>query len=156
MNSCKTESFINTYNVSISILRKIAKKVQKIAIPTFIFKDRSLAILETIVKFLKEKHTLTYHEIAVLINRDDRTIWTAYHRAKKKQKKPQKITKKPTKNIPTAIFKDRSVSVLEAVVRFLKEKHNLSYHEIAVLLNRDDRTIWTVYSRVKKKLQKNE
>jgi hypothetical protein len=54
-------------------------------------------------------------------------------------------------NVPTSVFKDRSVSVLESMVRFLKEKHNLTYHEIAVLLNRDDRTIWTVYSRVKKK-----
>lgn len=135
-------------------MRKIAKKLQKLAIPTSIFKDRSLAILETIVKFLKEKHNLTYHEIAILINRDDRTIWTVYHRAKKKQKKLQKIIKKPTKNLPTTIFKDRSISVLEAIVKFLKEKHNLTYHEIAILLNRDDRTIWTVYNRVKKKLKK--
>jgi len=28
---------------------------------------------------------LTYHEIAVITNRDDRTIWTVYNRAKKKR-----------------------------------------------------------------------
>ena len=53
--------------------------------------------------------------------------------------------------IPTTIFKDRTYSVLEAIVLYLKEGKNLTYHEIAVLLNRDDRTVWTVYSRVKKK-----
>jgi len=54
-------------------------------------------------------------------------------------------------NIPSYIFKDRTLSVLEAIVKYLKEDRMLLYHDIAVLLKRDDRTIWTVYSRVKKK-----
>ena len=54
-------------------------------------------------------------------------------------------------NIPSHIFKNRKLKVLEALVKYLKEERQLSYHEIAVLLNRNDRTIWTVYSRVKKK-----
>jgi hypothetical protein len=53
--------------------------------------------------------------------------------------------------IPSNIFIDRKVSVLEAVVEYLKEQKDLSYHEIGVLLNRDDRTIWTCYNRVQKK-----
>ena len=61
------------------------------------------------------------------------------------------MVKKKNIPIPSSIFTDRSVSVLEAMVRYLKEKKNLTYHEIAVLLNRDDRTIWTVYQRAKKK-----
>ncbi len=52
--------------------------------------------------------------------------------------------------IPSSIFRDRSVSVLEAIVEYLKGR-DMTYHEIAILLNRDDRTIWTVYSRTKKK-----
>ncbi len=53
--------------------------------------------------------------------------------------------------VPTYILKDRSVSVLEAIVEYLKNNEKLSFHEIALLINRDDRTIWTVYDRVKKK-----
>jgi len=53
--------------------------------------------------------------------------------------------------IPIETVRDRTFSILESVVKFLKEKRALTYHEIAVLLNRDDRTIWTVYNRVKKK-----
>ncbi len=53
--------------------------------------------------------------------------------------------------VPSMIFKDRSISVLEAMVEYLKDEKQLSYHEIAILLNRDDRTIWTCYSRAKKK-----
>lgn len=53
-------------------------------IPTFIFRDRDLAALESVVVYLKDSHGLTYAQIAKLLNRDDRTIWTTYNRAKKK------------------------------------------------------------------------
>ncbi len=53
--------------------------------------------------------------------------------------------------IPVSVLADRTVATLEAVVEYMKEKQNLSYHEIAVLLQRDDRTIWTCYHRAKKK-----
>jgi DNA-directed RNA polymerase specialized sigma24 family protein len=61
------------------------------------------------------------------------------------------MAKKRNIPIPSNIFIDRSISVLEAIVKYLKEKKGLTYHEIAVLLNRDDRTIWTVYQRARKK-----
>ena len=61
------------------------------------------------------------------------------------------MVKKRNISIPSNILTDRSVSVLEAIVKYLKEKKRLTYHEIAVLLNRDDRTIWTVYQRARKK-----
>jgi len=53
--------------------------------------------------------------------------------------------------IPIRILQDRNVAVLEAIVEYLKDEKQLRYSEIAKLLNRDQRTIWTVYSRVKKK-----
>ena len=64
------------------------------------------------------------------------------------------MVKKPNIPIPSKIFTDRSLSVLEAIVKYLKEKKGMTYHEIAVLLNRDDRTIWTVYQRARKKYAK--
>jgi hypothetical protein len=54
-------------------------------------------------------------------------------------------------DIPAEIFQDRNVAVLERLSEYLKDKLNLNYHEIAVLLNRDERTIWTCYNRAKKK-----
>ncbi|MFC1754021.1 hypothetical protein ACFL96_11635 [Thermoproteota archaeon] len=53
--------------------------------------------------------------------------------------------------LPSMIFKDRAVSVLEAIVEYMKDNLDLTFHDIAKLLNRDDRTVWTVYSRAKKK-----
>jgi hypothetical protein len=65
------------------------KKSKTLNIPSSIFKDRSLSVLEILVEYLKEKKQLTYHEIAQLLNRNDRTIWTVYHRAKQKRKHAQ-------------------------------------------------------------------
>jgi hypothetical protein len=61
----------------------------EITIPTKIFHDRTLSVLEAIVSYLKEKQ-MTYHEIAILLNRNDRTIWTVYDRARKKKIATQK------------------------------------------------------------------
>jgi DNA-directed RNA polymerase specialized sigma24 family protein len=55
-------------------------------------------------------------------------------------------------NIPTFIFKDRDLAALEAIVIYLKDSQGMTYAQIAKLLNRDDRTIWTTYTRAKKKL----
>lgn len=54
-------------------------------------------------------------------------------------------------NIPSSVFCDRVLSPLEAVVEYLKDKEGFSYSEIGKILNRDERNIWTVYNRAKKK-----
>ena len=56
-------------------------------IPVSEIKDRVLGAQESIVVYLKDKCRLSYHEIGAALERNDRTIWTAYHRAKKKQEK---------------------------------------------------------------------
>ena len=61
-------------------------KTDNIEIPTSILYDRTLSVLEALTEYLKESKNLTYHEIALLLNRDDRTIWTCYNRAQKKRK----------------------------------------------------------------------
>ncbi len=58
-----------------------------IVIPSSIFRDRKLSVLEAMTEYFKEKKDLRYSEIALLLNRDERTIWTSYKRAKEKRKK---------------------------------------------------------------------
>ena len=70
-----------------------------------------------------------------------------------------KVTKKRPKTpsnmwIPSNVLRDNSISVLEAIVEFLKEKKGLTYHQIGELINRDERNVWTVYNRAKKKRKK--
>ena len=70
-----------------------------------------------------------------------------------------KVTKKMPKTpsniwIPSNVLRDNSISVLEDIVEFLKEKKGLTYHQIGELINRDERNVWTVYNRAKKKRKK--
>jgi DNA-directed RNA polymerase specialized sigma24 family protein len=55
-------------------------------------------------------------------------------------------------NIPSFVFRDRNLAALEAVVVYLKDSQGMTFAQIARLLSRDDRTIWTTYTRAKKKL----
>jgi hypothetical protein len=116
-------------------------------IPIGIF-SKDLTVLEAVVRFLKQ--TKSNREIAKLIKRDERNISNIFRNAVKKFS--------PSRGdndlaFPCSIFNSK-LSALESLVEYLKEQRSLSYHEIAKLLQRDDRTIWTVYSRAKKKLSK--
>jgi len=120
------------------------------SVPSSVFQSRSFSILETLVVYLKEKNNLKYRQIGILLNRNERTIWTCYHRATKKPFKPQEVFPESLP-IPLKIFQNRKWSFSEALIKYLKENLKLSFHQIAILLNRDDRTIWTLYARYLKK-----
>ncbi len=130
-----------------------AKHHQDTLLPINIFQNEQLSALESIVKYLKENKSLTFHEIAVILNRNDRTIWATY--AKSRKKMIAHFHLMPSKHlIPAKLFIPRKLSVLETIAHYLKHSLQLSLHEIALLLNRDDRTIWTVVHRAEKKVTK--
>jgi len=121
---------------------------EEIMIPSTIF-TKVLSPLETDVKFLKENLGLDYPTIARLLGRNRRAIWQAYKNAVKKL--PEHIKPEETVyNVPVSVLRDK-LSILEATVVYLKDEYKLSYHEIGKLLQRDERTVWTVYSRAQKK-----
>lgn len=123
---------------------------KEILIPVSIFEAEDLSALEAICKYLKEELELSYSRIALLLNRDSRTIWTTYTNAIKKLK--EKLPAKESRFlIPVSIFANRKLSVLEAIVGYLKDNFNLRYSEIAILMNRDGRNIWSFYNHYKKK-----
>ena len=147
------EELKEKYNVSSDeILSLIEKKPvsKEILIPVSILGTKGLSALEVICKYLKEELEFNYAKIALLLNRNSRTIWTTYNNAVKKRK--EKLSVKESRFfVPVSVFKDRKFSVLEVIVSYLKDNFNLRYSEIAVLLARDERNIWTVYNRSKKK-----
>ncbi len=124
-------------------------------VPSSIFKERSLGILEALTKYLKEELGLSYHQIATLLNRDDRVIWRTYNNTRKKFKLRFKIDNKAIP-IPVSIFTDRKLGVLEAAIKYLREDLKLSYREIGGILNRDNRTIWSSYNRAKNRNGENK
>jgi hypothetical protein len=128
-------------------LTEIKEETEKQTIPLSIFKHKSGA-LESLCRYMKENLNIKYREIAGLLQRNERTIWTAYNKAKQKQ--PETIEIKQEKILlPISIF-NKKLTILEAIIIYLK-KQNLKYVEIAELLNKDQRNVWTIYSRAIRK-----
>ena len=151
INHLKQDHKLDSENIA----ELFGKTTRKDSLPVSIFDNNELSCLETIVKFLKEEFGLTYHRIALMLNRDDRTIWTTYNVACKKRK--ERLHARDSKfYIPISIIKDRKLSVLESIVSYLKDEFNLRYSEIAAILRRDERNIWTVYNRAKKKCMRKK
>ena len=68
---------------------------------------------------------------------------------------PESLVAAPTEHmIPVRLFADRRLSVLEHVVAHLRSR-NLRLKDIAALIERDERTVWTVLDRGNGKLYKN-
>jgi hypothetical protein len=129
----------------------ISKKAkEELKIPISIFNNKELSILENICKYLKEELKLNFHQIALLLNRNDRTIWTTYKNSVKKRKKRLSLEKSEI-SIPLSSLKNRKLTTFEIIVIYLKDGYKLNYHQIGVLLRRDERNIWATYQRARKK-----
>ncbi|MDD5177986.1 MAG: hypothetical protein PHT54_01745 [Candidatus Nanoarchaeia archaeon] len=135
------------YGLDIDNLFGLVK--EELSLPVELF-NKKLTVLETAVKYLKENKEFNFHKISELINRDERNVWHIYDSSKKKVSSLF-VIKETRINIPISIFTNSKLSALESVVAYLKEKSRFSFKEIAVLLKRDTRTIWTVYNRARKK-----
>lgn len=117
-----------------------------VLIPCTIF-SRKLSPLETVAKYLSENQGLRYTEIGELLGRNEKSVWQAHKNANKKVSGILKV-KETQCNVPVSEL-DTGLSLLEGIVVWLKKTH--SFREIAEILHRDERTIWTVYARARKK-----
>ena len=120
-----------------------------IIVPLEIFSSEELGPLEAVVKYMGENLKMKYNEIAIELNRNENTIRSSYKRAVEKQKKKFTI-KKSGRKISLEEFNIKGLTILESLVNYFKEK-GMKYVEIGELLGKDQRNIWTIYDRVKKK-----
>ena len=130
-------------------IKNLILKKTDILLPVSIFRNK-LSTLEIIVKYLKENLKLKNHDIAKLLNRTEKTVWSAYKRALKKNIQLEITESKIT--VPIKIFYDRRFSSLESLVAYLKS-NMVSFSQIADLLSLSYKTVYTVYSRYKMKKQ---
>lgn len=130
-------------------LSHLKKQNQLTQIPITLFKY-SLSPSELIIKYLKENLNLTTPKIAKLLNRNSGAILNSYNNANKKY--PSGLFAKETNiQIPIDILANRNYSILENITIFLKEIKDLRIKDIASHLNKNPKTISTVYRRVKNK-----
>ena len=146
-----TEKLKEKYKISKKELIRAIKEKGELNIPLSVF-SKKLGCLEALVKYMKENLNMSYREISKLLNRNERTIWTAYNKAKIKQPESFEI-KETSMFIPISVFNNRKFTILESIIIYLKAK-GLKHVEIARLLDRDQRNIWTIYSRAVRKIKR--
>ncbi len=120
------------------------KMVSEYGLPISVFKH-GLSGLETVCVYLKQEG-LRFSQIAEMLNRSPVTVRLSYRNGKQKFKGDLDVSDKEIM-IPVELFKERKRSVLRHVVAYLKDEKNISIKEIAVLLNRDYKTVWSAYAK---------
>lgn len=147
------EEFIRYLDLVYKPRPPVAEEPAGISIPFSVFDNDYLSALETIVKYLRENKEMRFAEIARLLNRDQRAVGVTYRFARRKME--SRLRALAVKySLPASVVADKKLSVLESVVYYIKETYSLPYHKIAVMIRRDDRTVWTVYQRALRKLRK--
>lgn len=139
-----------SYAEVIGFLEGRRREKESPLVPLSVFRNRELGSFEALTKFLREHHCLGHSEIASLLKRDTRTIWSAYDAARRKCAAPHT----PAEGdlwVSSILFSDRRLGPLEALSLHLHEKGH-TYAGIAKLLNRDTRTVWTACKRARQKL----
>lgn len=127
-------------NVSSDNIKNSQERIKQIVQE---LKDHDTTKQDLLLNFLQEETSQIF---------DDQTIQTLENVTKQlKEIKKIKPKRAIPNHIPITLFSDRTLSVLEHVITYLKEQHELSYKDIATLLNRDQRTVWTTYQRARKK-----
>src|SRR3989344_580126 len=137
---------LNVTNDEIIALNNSADKENAI-LPISIF-ESDLSPLETISKYLSEECDYSCAKIARLLNRSHSSVWNACKDANSKL--PARFQKKNSViSIPIKVFASEKLSAMEALVHHVKSAHKLKFSEIAKLINRDEKTVWTSYDRAK-------
>ncbi|MFQ5475241.1 MAG: hypothetical protein ACE5DM_05390 [Candidatus Nanoarchaeia archaeon] len=137
-----------------NMYQRTDQPIDKSVVPVSVFAT-SLSPSESLCKYLKEVHDLTYKEISLIINRDERSVWTSYRRSQ--EKGAALFTSLATDIlIPVRIFADRRLSILEHVVLYLKEKTGVTSYKIAKMLNKTPSVIYTIHKRAIAKRQNDK
>lgn len=129
----------------------LSRKKEDYLLPATIFSLKELSAFESVVKYLRENQGLSFKRVCELTGRSYTAVYTTYSKANKKYSGTIDAINTEIV-IPLSILKERKLSVLESIVKHLKERYDLTLHKIGEILGRDDRTIWTVYDRAKKKI----
>ncbi len=132
-----------------TVKREAGKEIKKdVKIPIEVF-NQKIGAAESICKYLKENKGMKFNEISRIVGRDQRTVWNNYRNAHKKMNEEIKVSEK-TKYIPMKVFSNNKLSMLESVIYYLREERYRNI-EIAQMLGKDTRNVWTIWNRARKK-----
>jgi len=135
--------------------RDILSKFSGCTVPISVLQRQPLTTYEALIVHLKDNAEFNYHNIAVLLGRDDRDVRKVYLRSMAKLGATSKVLGKYCRcKVPLSALRKKPLTTYEALVVHLKHVSQFNYHTIAVLLGRDERDIRKVYLKAKDKLEK--
>lgn len=119
-------------------------------IPISNLNNENFGILENLVFYLKTELKISNKEIAVLLNRDSRTVWACLNKTQKNKNIHLK-TEQISIYVPVEIFSNRHFSPLEALSSYMHKELHYSVKSIAEILNKNYQSIWITLRNAKKK-----
>lgn len=126
------------------IIDSLVKEETMIPASIFVYE---LSSFEAIVKYLFENKGFSLKKISVLLSKSNRNIWNTYDKSRKKH--PKKLFVEESILIPVFALSNSKNTLFENLVIYMKDELGLNYHDIGIVLHRNDRTIWTIYNRKK-------
>src|SRR3989344_124279 len=129
----------------VSVDRTLVLLHHEVLVPVGVF--RNLSPLEAVVVYTHDHHNLSFTAIAKKLEKQIPAVWTAYQNGKRRFRSPRASPY----SIPMTKLRSRTRSILELGVFYLHDEMNLRFFDIAHLMNRDERTIWTAYDRARRK-----
>lgn len=130
----------------IAVFRDIVGDVfsSDVFVPTSIFATKKLGALEATIRYLKDHEGMNYQKIGTLLDRKPVIVGHSYRASVKKHPEPLEVVQSPIV-IPVTILKDRSKGVQQLIVKYLHDIYKLRFKDIARILARDHKTVWTAY-----------
>lgn len=140
------------YNIAPEEAIKLMHVRNEVSVPLSIFERFELTFLEALVKYLHENQNMRFSDIARSLDKNPVSIHGCYKKSKTKH--PNQFSPDLGKGeIPLAIFTNKKFTISESLVHYLSQEKRMRYIDIAQLLHRDSRTIWSLAKRA---LKKNE
>ncbi|MDO8481271.1 MAG: hypothetical protein Q7S65_05690 [Nanoarchaeota archaeon] len=140
------DSLQQDYRLSSSELVALA---QGIRVPPTVL-ALGLSPLEAVATYLVEERQLSITTVARLLCRSKQGIWQAVSDARRKLQKRVWPGASPH-DLPVETLGKKPRSLLENLVTYLHEQRKLSFADIARLIDRNQRTVWTAYHRAREK-----
>lgn len=135
----------DSYGYGLSdILSAVDANAASDVVPISVFAT-DMSPLQALVTYLHDQHRQEFKDIARRLHRSYRAVWGAYNK--------QGITIQPSEFVLPLDAFDERLSILETVVTHLRESYKLKFSAIGQLLGKDQRTIWTIANRAKKKVE---
>ena len=130
--------------------RRTIQDYSDFSLDSSVFHNRKLTFSQALVIHLKEEKKQSYADIARMLGRDQRTIWTQYQTAIQHIGTNSYRFLATGTNIPLSALQREGCSLMEAAILYLRSQGKKN-KEIATALARSERTISSLLVRLRKR-----